>query len=81
MSDMTRQEFYNKYKQVIFFFKSYYKYTFTFEGEYNGSKVTIGVGGNSDEIYRMEVTPDCPECIDQLQPFEGVCGNDSFYDY
>lgn len=78
---MTQQEFYEKYKEVTFFFKSYYKYTFTLEGDYKGSKVTIGVGGSSDEIYRMEVIPDCPESIDQLQPYEGLCGEDHFYNY
>ena len=81
MSNMTRQEFYEKYKEVTFFFSSYYKYVFTFVGEHEGSIVSIGVGGNPEEIYRMDVTPDYTESIEQLQPFEGVCGEDDFYDY
>ena len=81
MSDMTRQEFYDKYKEVDFFFESYYKYTFTFVGEHEGKPVTIGVGGGSDDIYRFEVTVGCNESIENLQPYEGMCGEDSFYDF
>lgn len=78
---MTREEFYEKYKDVKFFFSSYYKYTFTFIGEYNGKEVSVGVGGSSDEIYRFEVCADSPETIESLQPFEGMCGEDDFYDF
>lgn len=78
---MTRQEFYEKYKDVEFYFSSYYKYTFNFKGECNGEIVTIGVGGQSDEIYRLEVAVGCKESIEYLQPYEGVCGEDSFYDF
>lgn len=78
---MTRQEFYDKYKDVDFYFSSYYKYTFTFVGEYEGKTVSIGVGGTSDEIYRFEVSSDCRESILELQPYEGTCGEDEFYDF
>lgn len=78
---MTRQEFYEKYKDVDFYFSRYYKYTFTFTGDYEGKEVSIGVGGNSDEIYRFEVDKDICENILDLQPYEGDCGEDSFYDY
>ena len=78
---MTRQEFYEKYKGVEFYFSSYYKYTFTFVGEYEGNQVSIGVGGNSDEIYRFEVAKDSCQNILSLQPYEGFCGEDNFYDF
>lgn len=78
---MTREEFYEKYRDVKFKFSSYYKYTFSFVGEYDGKTVTIGVGGGSDEICSFEVEADCLESIESLQPFEGVCGEDCFYDY
>lgn len=78
---MTRQEFYDKYKDVDFYFSSYYKYTFTFVGEYEGKTASIGVGGTSDEIYRFEVSSDCRENILELQPYEGTCGEDTFYDF
>ncbi len=81
MGGMTRQEFYDKYKEVDFTFESYYKYTFNFVGEYEGKTVMIGVGGGSGDIYRFEVTVGCSESIESLQPYEGVCGEDSFYDY
>jgi hypothetical protein len=81
MSNMTSEEFYEKYKDVSFKLHSYYKYTFTFTGDYNGEVVTVEVGGNSDDIYREEFSIDCKETIQSLQPFSGECGEDSFYDY
>lgn len=78
---MTREEFYEKYRNVEFKFSSYYKYTFNFVGEYEGKSVMVGVGGNSDEIYKFEVSSDCSESLESLQPYEGICGEDSFYDY
>lgn len=78
---MTREEFYEKYRNVEFKFSSYYKYTFNFVGEYEGKSVMVGVGGGSGEIYPFEVVVDCLESIESLQPFEGVCGEDGFYDY
>lgn len=78
---MTREEFYEKYKDVDFYFASYYKYTFTFVGEYEGKHISVGVGGQSDDIYRFEVVSGSKETIESLQPFEGTCGEDSFYDF
>ena len=78
---MTREEFYAKYKDVKFKFSSYYKYTFHFVGEYEGKSIDVGVGGNSEQIYRFEVSSDCTESLESLQPYEGTCGEDSFYDY
>ena len=78
---MTREEFYEKYKDVDFYFSSYYKYTFNFVGEYQGECISIGVGGQSDDIYRFEVSAGCKERIESLRPCEGACGEDSFYDF
>lgn len=78
---MTRQEFYEKYKDVEFTLNGYNKYVFTFVGDYNGQTVYVGVGGNSDSIYHYEFAIDCKESIESLEPFEGQCGDDSFYDY
>lgn len=78
---MTREEFYEKYKDVEFYFKSYWKYTFTYVGEYEGKVVGIGVGGNSDDIYRHDVCVGEPERIHSLQPYEGICEDDEFYDF
>jgi len=81
MSKLTRAEFYEKYKDVRFTFETYSKYTFTFIGHYKGKVVTIGVGGQSDEIYSFEVAVGFEESILDLQPYEGLCGEDSFYDF
>ena len=81
MSELTGAEFYEKYKEVGFTFETYSKYTFTFIGHYEGKVVTIGVGGQSDEIYGFEVAVGCKESILDLQPYEGLCGEDSFYDF
>lgn len=78
---MTRQEFYEKYKDVEFKLYSYNKYTFTFIGEFNDQHISIDVGGNSDVIYRDDYTVGDVESIENLQPYEGLCGEDSFYDY
>ena len=78
---MTREEFYEKYKDVEFKFHNYYKYDFYFIGYYLEQQVTIYVGGNPDEIYRLDVTADCIETISSLEPYYGYCGEDSFNDY
>ena len=78
---MTREEFYEKYKDVVFFFSWYNKCTFTFVGKYDGEEVSVGVGGSSDDIYRFDVCVDSPETIESLQPYEGMCGEDDFYDF
>jgi len=82
---MTREEFYEKYGSVVVRFKSYYKYTFTFEGKLtDGSILTCGYGG-SGEIYRYEVSVDKEETVASLSPYTGSVYNDgveveSFYD-
>lgn len=81
MSNMTREEFYEKYKDVRLLLESYNKYTFTFIGEYDGYIVSVSVGGNSDDIYREDFVVGFVETIESLQPYEGFCGDDGFYDY
>ena len=84
---MTRAEFYAKYGDVQVTFSSYYKYTFTYAATLpDGKRLTVGYGGNSDEIYRHEVSASCAETVSSLQPFTGAvyAGTDEvegFYDY
>lgn len=84
---MTRQEFYEKYGDVKVKFASYYKYTFTYEATLPDGKLLIcGFGGNSDDIYRHEVSADFEETVSSLQPYSGAVyqdgiETDSFYDY
>lgn len=53
---MTREEFIAKYGDVKVKFVSYYKYTFTYSGTcVNGFGITVDVGGDSGDIYRLDV--------------------------
>jgi hypothetical protein len=84
---MTRTEFYEKYGEVKVKFCSYYKYSFTYTADLvDGSRLTCGYGGNSDDIYRHRVDVDEEVTINELCPDSGSVHNDdveveSFYDY
>lgn len=86
-TQMTRAEFYAKYGDVEVTFSSYYKYTFTYAATLpDGRRLTVGYGGNSDEIYRHEVATSCAEKVGGLQPYtgsvyEGTEEVEGFYDY
>jgi hypothetical protein len=56
---MNTKEILEKYGNIKVKFKSYYKYVFTLEGmKVNGDVVEIGIGGDSDESYRLDIEPD-----------------------
>lgn len=85
---MTREEFYAKYGDVEVTFSSYYKFTFTYSAILpDGNRLTVGYGGNSEEIYRHEVVSGGSEILSTLHPYTGsvfdACGNEieGFYDY
>jgi hypothetical protein len=87
---MSREEFYDKYGSVQVAFISYYKFTFTYAATLpDGKQLTVSYGGNSDQIYRHEVSPDRVETVRELQPYSGAVydGPDYenevewFYDY
>ena len=44
-----------EYADVELTFSSYYKYAFYYKGTYDYHTIIMGVGGNSDDIYRHEV--------------------------
>ena len=44
------------YGEAKVVFTSYYKYSFSFRGEFNGNSIYVSVGGNADDIYRFDVT-------------------------
>lgn len=53
---MTRDEMFSKYGNVKVKFTYYYKYSFYYEGiTKKGYKIKAMVGGDSSEIYRLEV--------------------------
>lgn len=67
---MTYEEVLELYKDTPLFFSNYYKYIFTYEGthEPTGHKVVASCGGNSDDIYRHEVSRDSSEFFTSLWP-------------
>jgi hypothetical protein len=84
---MTKEEFIEKYGNILVKFTGYYKYTFTFGAELeDGSRLSVGYGGNADAIYRYEVSPDSQDLVQDIYPYEGSVHKDgvevdSFYDY
>lgn len=53
---MTEKEFLKQYGEVKVVFYSYYKYTFSFIGSIDGKSIFVTIGGNSDDIYRLDIT-------------------------
>ena len=84
---MTRTEFYEKYGDVEVTFSSYYKFSFKYSASLpNGQRLVVGYGGNSDEIYRHEVSAGSNETVSRLGPYMGYvyAGSEEiegFYDY
>jgi hypothetical protein len=85
--EITRAEFYEKYGDVEVTFSSYYKYTFEYSATLDdGKRIVVSYGGNSDEVYRHEVSSGFTETINALGPYAGnvyADGNciEGFYDY
>jgi hypothetical protein len=84
---MTRSEFIAKYGKLEVTFNSYYKFTFSYQTKLPDGKVlVVGYGGNSDEIYRHEVSVFLPVTVESLEPYSGSVYDgteevESFYDY
>jgi hypothetical protein len=86
---MTRSEFYAKYGDVVVTPDHYYKFTFSYRGTLeNGDVIEVDYGGNSDQIYRFDVSVRDTIKVSQLEPYAGRVyreGNEveseSFYDY
>ncbi len=84
---MTYNEFIEKYGDVKVKFSSYYKYIFTFRAVLpNDSILTVSVGGDSSDIYRMEVNANDEDTVRSLEPYAGAVYNngkefESFYEY
>lgn len=84
---MTREEFYAKYGEVEVVFTHYYKFTFNYGALLpDGLRLSVGYGGNADEIYRHGVAVGEPIKIKDLLPYSGSVyvgfhEVESFYDY
>lgn len=72
INKLTKDQFIEKYGDVLVEFFRYYKYTFTYKGTLpDGSIITVDVGGDSAEIYRHEAVPGLKETIRSLGPYAG----------
>lgn len=70
---MTTEEFNERFGKYAVKFSSYYKYTFNFRAEVEpGVVVTVGYGGNHDDIYRYEVDSETMEQIDCAENWTSV---------
>ena len=70
--EMNYDEFLEKYGDVEVTFSSYYKYSFRYAAVLkNGNRIIVSVGGNSDDIYKLEVYNDDCHTIGWLQPTYG----------
>ena len=67
---MSKTEILNKYKDVQMVFSSYFKYSFSFTGvTKEGYKVYAEIGGNSEDIYRIEVGAGDVKTLLDLDPY------------
>ena len=85
---MTQEEFYEKYGDVKVKFSYYYKYTFNFVGELlDGGQISVGCGGNADDIYKFDVSANDVVSVAMLYPYTGAALDkngqliDEFYNY
>ena len=61
---LDKEQILERYGNVKLEFDSYYKYTFTFAGvAEDGAQVSASIGGDSRDIYRMEVSADCTDTL------------------
>lgn len=54
-TSLNEKEFLEMYGEAKVVFTSYYKYSFSFRGEFNGKSIYASVGGNADDVYRFDV--------------------------
>lgn len=67
--NMNLQEIKERYGEVKLKFQSYYKYSFDFIGTTDkGEEITVAVGGNADDIYKLSVGASKEETINSLDP-------------
>ena len=64
---MNKEQILEKYGNEKVKFSSYYKYTFNFRGvAADGTEIHAGLGGSSDDIYKLDVTADKEETLNGL---------------
>ena len=85
---MSNEEFNERYSHIKLTFSHYWKYTFYYSGYApDGTLITCGWGGDSDRIYRFEVTKDQIRNVSHYDEWMSVTATKdgetvySFYDY
>tara|TARA_B110000008_G_C16896720_1_gene535049 strand:+ start:262 stop:516 length:255 start_codon:yes stop_codon:yes gene_type:complete len=81
---MKKQEVLEKYKAVKLKFNSYYKFSFAFEGKSDdGCTVLASIGGDSDDIYRLDIYASKEETLSTLDPnyIKVTKGNDTLFEW
>lgn len=74
---ISKDEFMEKYGDVMVTFDHYYKYTFTYAGKNkDGVLVEVSWGGNADDIYRCSVSAGNEESVESLYPYDGTAYKD-----
>ena len=69
---MSYEEFIEKYGDIEVTFSSYYKYCFRYSALLeNGNTIIVEIGGDVDDIYRMEVYNNESFTIRDLEPNGG----------
>lgn len=53
---MSKSAFIEQHCDAEVFFRNYYKYSFTYQGEIDGKQVLVTFGGDPDDIYRSDLS-------------------------
>jgi len=69
MEKLTREDILKKYGDTAMKFSRYYKYSFTYKGiAKDGNIVVCSEGGDSNDIYRLEVIADEEQSLTHIDP-------------
>ncbi len=64
---LKKEEFLKQFGDVSVKFSNYYKYTFYFKGVDEGGRlITVSIGGDSEDIYRLEVSSDDEDKVSEF---------------
>lgn len=64
---LTKEQVIEKFGKVKMKFSYYYKYSFDFKGEKDGFVFRGSYGGSSDDIYKLEITPDTSYNVENFE--------------
>lgn len=69
---MKYEDFIEKYGDIVVTFSSYYKYCFRYAAVLeNSNRLIVEIGGDTTDIYRMEVYNNESLTIRDLEPISG----------